>query len=148
MPVDVAIRGDHYKNTVLGPLPSPTRIQKDFGYHLRDPHGTSVGTPVSSSTLAKGNQLPKTLADIQHGHYIKTLQHQKMYELRKLEDKQKFGLNRSETQHTIMDNNGNPVGGVGGEGGSIDLATGVIALRDVDVGEEPFRGAWYGLDDS
>lgn len=93
------------------------------GHTKRDSHGTLTS---SSSTIEKGDQLPKTLADIQHSQYVKTLQHQKMYERRmqELEQKQGARLNRSQTHYT-MDG-----------GGNLDLATAVIALKEVDVGEE------------
>ncbi|KAF8925818.1 hypothetical protein EDD21DRAFT_390994 [Dissophora ornata] len=104
------------------------------------------GTKTDSDTFKKGDQLPQTIADIQHGQYIKTLQHQKQYEKRRLEESQYPGnaaLHRSGTHHTVHR---------GGHGSSDedegpDLATGVIALKDVDFGEEPLRGTLRGVDD-
>ncbi|KAI8363207.1 hypothetical protein B0O80DRAFT_523819 [Mortierella sp. GBAus27b] len=80
-------------------------------------------------------------------HDVKTLQYQKMHERmyeRRKHELQKSGLDRSGTQHTM--DSGITQSAYGG-GSGIDLATAVIALKEVDVGEEPFRGSWYGIDD-
>lgn len=135
-------------------ITTPTEAAFKFGHPYshqgrRESHGTLVSNPASptTSSFVKGDQLPTTLADIQHGQYVKTLQYQKMHERmyeRRKQELQKSGLDRSGTQHTM--DSGITQSAYGG-GGGIDLATAVIALKEVDVGEEPFRGSWYGIDD-
>ncbi|KAK3809189.1 MAG: hypothetical protein J3Q66DRAFT_353179 [Benniella sp.] len=135
---------DLASDTTSPRTPSEAAVKSHLvGHTKRDSHGTLAST--SSSSIEKGDQLPQTLADIQHGHYVKTLQHQKMYERRRqeLEQQQQFRLNRSQTQHTV---GGHQHDGMDG-GNNLDLATAVIALKEVDVGEEPFRGGWYDDND-
>ncbi|KAF9365534.1 hypothetical protein BGX34_009572 [Mortierella sp. NVP85] len=125
-------------------IPSEAAVKSHpVGHTKRDSHGTMTS---STSSIEKGDQLPQTLADIQHSQYVKTLQHQKMYERRRqeLEQQQQFRLNRSQTQHTVA--GGHHYDGMDG-GNNLDLATAVIALKEVDVGEEPFTGGWYDDND-
>jgi len=132
---------DLTSDTTSPRTPSEAAVRSHpVGHTKRDSHGTLAST---SSTIEKGDQLPQTLADIQHGHYVKTLQHQKMYERRRqeLEQQQQFRLNRSQTQHTVGGHHD------GMDGNNLDLATAVIALKEVDVGEEPFTGGWYDDND-
>ncbi|KAF9570493.1 hypothetical protein EC968_001767 [Mortierella alpina] len=100
-----------------------------------------------SSELLIGERLPQTEADIQHSHYVRTLQHHKQYERRRMQEQQQNPyLNRSGTQHTTMGDfdGANPFGQDAEE--SFDLTTSVIELREVDVGEEPMSISYEGMD--
>ncbi|KAF9949552.1 hypothetical protein BGZ72_008691 [Mortierella alpina] len=100
-----------------------------------------------SSELLIGERLPQTEADIQHSHYVRTLQHHKQYEMRRMQEQQQNPyLNRSGTQHTIMGefDRENPFDQGADE--SFDLTTSVIELREVDVGEEPMSISYEGMD--
>ncbi|KAF9104642.1 hypothetical protein BGX27_010006 [Mortierella sp. AM989] len=97
---------------------------------------------ISKPAYIKGSQLPQDLADIQHGHYIKTLQHQKQYERRRQQDSMSATVHRMGTQDSLFG-----YGDGEGEDDSIELATGVINLRDIDVGEEPITGPWNPIED-
>ncbi|KAI1307894.1 hypothetical protein EDD11_004366 [Mortierella claussenii] len=96
----------------------------------------------NGESFVKGYQLPQTLADIQHGQYVKTLQHQKQYERRRRDLEQQSAhhpLHRQSTQYSFQEYDAELDG--------VDLATGMVHLREVDVGEEPISEAWDGIDD-
>lgn len=80
------------------------------------------------------------MADKQHSQYFKTQQHGKQYERRRqLEGQLKSNntsLNRSGTHYTYKDN---PEDG-------IELATGIIHLREVELGEESIMTRLNGLE--
>ncbi|KAF9573054.1 hypothetical protein EC968_009104 [Mortierella alpina] len=82
--------------------------------------------------LPESERLPETMADNQYGHYFKTIQHHKQYEKRLtgLQQQQQNSLGRSDTstQYTMVhdeDADDHPY-----------LATGMINLKDIEVGEE------------
>ncbi|KAF9915145.1 hypothetical protein BX616_006815 [Lobosporangium transversale] len=106
------------------------------------------GIGASNDLYSKGYQLPQTLADIQHVQYVKTLQHQKQYErrMREMGQRQAQGshhrLHRQGTHHTILRQGENDDNNDG-----VDLATSVIQLKEIDVGEEPMMGSWNNIED-
>ncbi|KAG0312107.1 hypothetical protein BGZ99_009724 [Dissophora globulifera] len=125
-----------YSTLHSSPVSSNTALSSKYDEFMY-PAGSQSSSPHTlPAPINKGYQLPQTLADIQRGQYVKTLEHQKQYERRKQEELQsqstRGSLNRSGTTadhysgHDLVSER-------------IDLATGVIHLRDVDVGEEPAR---------
>ncbi|KAF9195683.1 hypothetical protein BGZ50_003853 [Haplosporangium sp. Z 11] len=114
----------------------------------------------STSEFFRGGRLSKDDADIQQGYYIKTLQHHRQYEMRREQEaKQNPYLGRSGTHYTFIEHGkkheqghryGRGRGGIsrGAYGNDKDsdddqdgpdFATTVIALKEVDLGEEPIR---------
>ncbi|CAO3570355.1 unnamed protein product [Mortierella alpina] len=126
-----------------------TDLSSDRDKHGRRALGKSLPLEASagSSELLIGERLPQKEADIQHSHYVRTLQHHKQYEMRrKQEQQQNPYLNRSGTQHTTMGDfeRTNPF--EQGADEAFDLTTSVIELREVDVGEEPMSISYEGMD--
>ncbi|KAF9935521.1 hypothetical protein BGZ67_003379 [Mortierella alpina] len=126
-----------------------TDLSSDRDKRGRRVLGKSIPMEASSrsSELLIGERLPQTEADIQHSHYVRTLQHHKQYEMRRMQEQlQNPYLNRSGTQHTTMGDfdGANPFGQDVDE--SFDLTTSVIELREVDVGEEPMSISYEGMD--
>ncbi|KAF9913640.1 hypothetical protein BX616_009793 [Lobosporangium transversale] len=88
--------------------------------------------------LPESERLPQQLADMQYGHYIRTLQHNKQYEKRR-SDLQNLSPSLRRVDTTVLHDK------IWEEGSNNDnhpedrpyLVTGLINLRDVDVGEEP-----------
>ncbi|GJJ74233.1 hypothetical protein EMPS_06591 [Entomortierella parvispora] len=79
--------------------------------------------------LPESDRLPQNEADIQYGHYVRTLQHSKQYEKR-----QQSPLQRNPTEssrHTTFHHEDDQ-----GLHYEPDMATGVINLRDIEFGEE------------
>ncbi|KAG0264360.1 hypothetical protein BG011_006966 [Mortierella polycephala] len=114
----------------------------------------------SQSEFFRGDRLSKDDADIQQGHYAKTLQHHRQYEKRREQEaKQNPYLGRSGTHYTFMEDmkkHGQGHGYGRGHGSisrgtygddndgdddqdGLDLATAMIALKEVDLGEDPIR---------
>ncbi|KAF9994424.1 hypothetical protein BGZ79_000823 [Entomortierella chlamydospora] len=101
--------------------------------------GTSTSPPSSSKAtkqskvddvFPESRRLPKTVADIQYGHYVRTLQHGKQYDIRRSElAKQNPDLNETDTitqrQILLDDPMDQPY-----------VVTALLQLKDVDVGEE------------
>ncbi|KAG0066995.1 hypothetical protein BGZ90_001191 [Linnemannia elongata] len=86
----------------------------------------------SEVSLPESERLPKTMADMQYGYYVKTTQHNKQYEKRRNDLNRQHpnnGLNRKITsnQHAILKE---------GYHDDIELATAVLKLKDVEMGEE------------
>ncbi|KAG0363280.1 hypothetical protein BGZ54_008216 [Gamsiella multidivaricata] len=138
LPSTTAYSSDHDNST---PMDSGTLFDTGTGTRtssgsMKSSDFSMISRKSSDSTFSKGYQLSRTLADIQHGQYVKTLQHQKYYEIRRRD----LALQRSGTQYTF---DGHDVGEDEGQ----DLATGVIGLREVDVGEESIKGANDGIED-
>ncbi|KAI1313438.1 hypothetical protein EDD11_002545 [Mortierella claussenii] len=107
---------------------SPVSRTKNNNQSQHTMHRTDYEFPESE-------RLPHTTADIQYGHYIRTLQHNKQYEKRRkdLQKQQPRSLNRSDTtslshsrSEAVDDPQNQPC-----------IATGLVHLRDVEVGEEP-----------
>ncbi|KAF9428385.1 hypothetical protein BGZ94_002563 [Podila epigama] len=91
--------------------------------------------------LPESARMSHTLADMQRGQYVKTLQHHKQYERRRQEQiRNHTGPVRSGTQETFID------GGYYDGGSGLDLATAVINLREVDVGEESIATPVNGVE--
>ncbi|KAF9402325.1 hypothetical protein BGX21_010516 [Mortierella sp. AD011] len=102
--------------------------------------GTSTSPPPSSkatkqnkvdAVFPESSRLPKTMADIQYSHYVRTLQHGKQYDIRRSElVKQNPDLNKVDTitqrQILLDDPTDQPY-----------VVTALLELKDVDVGEEP-----------
>ncbi|KAF9350884.1 hypothetical protein BGX26_010967 [Mortierella sp. AD094] len=110
------------------------------------------GSGTNDSAIVKGNQLPQDLADIQQGHYVKTVQFQKQFERHREQLSSDSSIQRMGTRDSLFGNNNVSGGGTGGAGAGADddgvyLATGVIALRDIDFGEEPISGSWDPIED-
>ncbi|KAF9199507.1 hypothetical protein BGZ49_010346 [Haplosporangium sp. Z 27] len=107
-----------------------------------DSNSVKEPKPSKQQAIEKGNQLPSDLADNQRVQYAKTLQHQKQYDrnlqLRSLDST----IQRMGTQDSLFGNNkfGNS------EDDGVKLSTGVVALRDIDVGEEPISGSCNSLE--
>ncbi|KAF9959689.1 hypothetical protein BGZ72_009045 [Mortierella alpina] len=90
--------------------------------------------PRDEVSLPESQRLPETMADNQYGHYFKTIQHHKQYEKRltglQQQQQQQHSLGRSDTstQYTMVHEE------------DVDdhayLATGMIDLKDIEVGEE------------
>ncbi|KAK3836213.1 MAG: hypothetical protein J3R72DRAFT_204549 [Linnemannia gamsii] len=86
----------------------------------------------SEVSQPESERLPQTMADMQRGYYIKTLQHNKQYEKRRHDinrQQPQNGLNRKVTSNQYAMLNDEYHDGV-------DLATAVLQLKDVEVGEE------------
>ncbi|KAF9903686.1 hypothetical protein EC991_003461 [Linnemannia zychae] len=86
----------------------------------------------SEVSLPESERLPQTMADMQYGYYVKTLQHHKQYEKRRHDfnrQQPQNGLNRAITsnQYTILKDDYHD---------GVDLATAVLQLKDVEMGEE------------
>ncbi|KAG0198824.1 hypothetical protein BGX33_012060 [Mortierella sp. NVP41] len=86
----------------------------------------------SEMSLPESERLSKTVADMQYGYYVKTLQHNKQYEKRRSDlsrQQPNNGLNRNITlnQYAILKDNSHD---------DVDLATAVLNLKDVELGEE------------
>ncbi|KAG0374648.1 hypothetical protein BGX24_010125 [Mortierella sp. AD032] len=86
----------------------------------------------SEVSLPESERLPQTMADMQRGYYIKTLQHNKQYEKRRHDinrQQPQNGLNRKVTsnQYAILNDEYHD---------GVDLATAVLQLKDVEMGEE------------
>ncbi|KAF9130825.1 hypothetical protein BGW39_002579 [Mortierella sp. 14UC] len=86
----------------------------------------------SEISLPESERLPQTMADMQRGYYIKTLQHNKQYEKRRHDisrQQPQNGLNRKITsnQHAILNDDYHD---------GVDLATAVLQLKEVEMGEE------------
>ncbi|KAF9327075.1 hypothetical protein BG006_009582 [Podila minutissima] len=97
--------------------------------------------------LPKSIRMPHTLADMHHGQYVKTLQHHKQYERRRQEElRLNSGLARSGTQESMARLGGNNYYGYDDEDDDLGLATGVLRLREVDLGEESISGSVNGLE--
>ncbi|KAG0018595.1 hypothetical protein BGZ81_010165 [Podila clonocystis] len=96
--------------------------------------------------LPESTRMPHTLADMHHGQYVKTLQHHKQYERRRQEElRLNSGLVRAGTQESISSLGGN-IDGYDDEEDDLGLATGVLRLREVDLGEESISGSVNGLE--
>ncbi|KAG0025429.1 hypothetical protein BGZ82_010038 [Podila clonocystis] len=96
--------------------------------------------------LPESTRMPHTLADMHHGQYVKTLQHHKQYERRRQEElRLNLGLARSGTQESISRLSGYN-DGYDDEDDDLGLATGVLRLREVDLGEESISGSVNGLE--
>ncbi|KAG0263212.1 hypothetical protein BGZ95_003856 [Linnemannia exigua] len=86
----------------------------------------------SEVSLPESERLPQTMADMQRGYYIKTLQHNKQYEKRRHDINRQHpqnGLNRNITSNHYAILNDEYHDG-------LDLATAVLQLKDVEMGEE------------
>ncbi|KAG9326357.1 hypothetical protein KVV02_003708 [Mortierella alpina] len=90
------------------------------------------GTYNNEVNLPESERLPETMADNQYGQYFKTIQHHKQYEKRltSLQQQQQNSLGRSDTstQYTLIHDevaDDHPY-----------LATGMINLREIEMGEE------------
>ncbi|KAF9432772.1 hypothetical protein BGZ76_010331 [Entomortierella beljakovae] len=94
--------------------------------------------------IIKGSQLPHDLADNQQSMYHKILQHQKHYNNKKQREYESGMVMRMGTQDSFMNNVNN--NNCKEEEGS-ELSTGVIALADIDVGEEPVRYTYNAVED-
>ncbi|KAF9992124.1 hypothetical protein BGZ80_002375 [Entomortierella chlamydospora] len=103
--------------------------------------------------IVKGSRLPLDLADIQQGHYVKTIQFQKQFERHREQLSSDNSIQRMGTQDSLFGSSHAGRGGVGSAGtGAVDddgvyFATGVIDLRDIDFGEEPISGSWDPIED-
>lgn len=121
------------------------------------PHNTFSSTTSTSKTSSNGSErrklgltdlpesarMPHTLADMHHGQYVKTLQHHKQYERRRQEElRLNSGLARSGTHESLMGRFGH----VGYDDEDLGLATGVLRLREVDLGEESISGSVNGVE--
>ncbi|KAG0366612.1 hypothetical protein BGZ54_005119 [Gamsiella multidivaricata] len=83
--------------------------------------------------FAESKRLSRTVADIQHGYYIRTLQHNKYYDMRRsdLQRTQPGLLSRADTTvHHKVWNEDDPED-------QPYLATSLLNLREVELGEEP-----------
>jgi len=93
--------------------------------------------------LPESTRMPHTLADMHHGQYVKTLQHHKQYERRRQEElRLNSGLARSGTHESLVSRFGH----VGYDDEDLGLATGVLRLREVDLGEESISGSVNGVE--
>lgn len=86
----------------------------------------------SEVSLPESERLPQTMADMQYGYYVKTTQHNKQYEKRRIDlnrQQPNNGLNRKITsnQYAILKDEYHD---------DIELATAVLQLKDVEMGEE------------
>ncbi|KAF9151803.1 hypothetical protein BG015_006210 [Linnemannia schmuckeri] len=86
----------------------------------------------SEVSLPESERLPQTMADMQYGYYVKTTQHNKQYEKRRLDlnrQQPNNGLNRKITsnQYAILKDEYHD---------DSELATAVLQLKDVEMGEE------------
>ncbi|KAG0293362.1 hypothetical protein BGZ96_002939 [Linnemannia gamsii] len=86
----------------------------------------------SEMSLPESERLPQTMADMQYGYYVKTTQHNKQYEKRRIDlNRQQLnnGLNRKITsnQYAILKDEYHD---------KLDLATAVLQLKEVEMGEE------------
>ncbi|KAG9062786.1 hypothetical protein KI688_005092 [Linnemannia hyalina] len=86
----------------------------------------------SKGSLPESERLPQTIADMQYGYYVKTTLHNKQYEKRQIDlnrQQPNNGLNRKITsnQYAILND---------GYHDDIELATAVLQLKDVEMGEE------------
>ncbi|KAF9541878.1 hypothetical protein EC957_002583 [Mortierella hygrophila] len=86
----------------------------------------------SKVSLPESERLPQTMADMQYGYYVKTTLHNKQYEKRQIDlnrQQPNNGLNRKITsnQYAILND---------GYHDDIELATAVLNLKDVEMGEE------------
>lgn len=100
------------------------------------PTGSSSTTAVSCSKpvhdsvkpspydLPNSERLPKTMADMQYGHYVRTLQHSRHY------DQQRTRHNRPEAVYSHHEE-------MGASDDDPYLVTGMLDLKEVEVGEEP-----------
>ncbi|KAG0325501.1 hypothetical protein BG000_001777 [Podila horticola] len=97
--------------------------------------------------LPESARMPHTLADMHHGQYVKTLQHHKQYERRRQEElRLNLGLARSGTQESMGRLGGYKNYGYDDDDDDLGLATGVLRLREVDLGEESISGSVNGLE--
>jgi len=94
---------------------------------------TDVVAPTDTPTtytLLEGDRLPKTMADIQYGHYVRTLQHGKHY------DRQRDFAQRTRrvqsgaciSQHVDLDEDDDYL--------NDPMVTGLVNLKEIEVGEE------------
>ncbi|KAF9159642.1 hypothetical protein BGX20_002848, partial [Mortierella sp. AD010] len=123
-------------------------IHSDRRPRTKKTNESRTGEPV----IVKGSQLPLNLADIQQGHYVKTIQFQKQFERHREQFSSDNSIQRMGTQDSLFGSN-HANSGVGSAGtGAIDddgvyLPTGVINLPDIDLGEEPISGSWDPIED-
>jgi len=115
---------------IIMPLSTPSSLTGRISPELTSHRASKINRHGAKQEvdLPESERLPQNEADIQYGHYVRTLQHNKQYE------KRQAPLHRNTTdasRHTNFhhDDDANlhyqP-----------DMATGVINLRDIEFGEE------------
>ncbi|KAG0081977.1 hypothetical protein BGZ92_011942, partial [Podila epicladia] len=120
---------------------SPTTISSTSSLDLGSPRSIKPDSRrIKDEGFPESERMTHVKADKQHSQYVKTQQHGKQYERRRqLEEQLQSGstsLNRSGTHYTYKDD---PEDG-------IELASSVIHLREVEVGEESIVTRLNGLE--
>ncbi|KAF9409124.1 hypothetical protein BGZ94_002073 [Podila epigama] len=96
-----------------------------------------TGTAAAAADLPESTRMTQAMADQQLSQYVKTQQHSRHYERRRQMEEGYSGLNRSGTHYTYKHDP---------EQDGVDLATGMIALKEVEMGEESIMTPLSGLE--
>ncbi|KAG0028236.1 hypothetical protein BGZ82_008534 [Podila clonocystis] len=156
-PTEGSLASTHLRDEPQSFSPSSTRSRSSLPLIITPYSPTTFSSPSSldmsstksikpSTRRAKDEEFPESermthfKADKQYSQYVKTQQHGKQYERRRqLEEQLQSGntsLNRSGTRYTYKDD---PEDG-------IELATSMIHLREIEVGEESIVTRLNGLE--
>ncbi|KAK3816298.1 MAG: hypothetical protein J3Q66DRAFT_195995 [Benniella sp.] len=92
---------------------------------------TDVVAPTDMPTtyaLLEGDRLPKTMADIQYGHYVRTLQHGKHYDRQRDFEQRTRRVQSGISQHVDLDGDDDYL--------NDPMVTALANLKEIEVGEE------------
>ncbi|KAF9354512.1 hypothetical protein BGX34_010962 [Mortierella sp. NVP85] len=92
---------------------------------------TDVVAPTDTPTtynILEGDRLPKTMADIQYGHYVRTLQHGKHYDRQRAFEQRTRRVQSGISQHVDLDGDDDYL--------NDPMVTALVNLKEIEVGEE------------